>query len=100
MKNMDRLSARGKVLTAAAIAFLTLSIVSPAKADNIRWQTIVGIIQPANLVGNITGAGAPWTTLGGRARVDLATGSLGFRRAGISAGGRKLNRNARRHHSW
>ena len=31
MKNMDRLSVRGKVLTAAAIAFFILSIASPAK---------------------------------------------------------------------
>ena len=87
MKNMDRLSAQGKVLAAAAIAFLTLSIVSPAKADNIRWQTIVGIIQPANLVGNITGTGAPDDTWWSRSRRS-GQGSLGFRRAGISAGGR------------
>jgi hypothetical protein len=91
MKNMDRLSAQGKVLAAAAIAFLTLSIVSPAKADNIRWQTVVGIIQPANLVGNITGAGAPWTTLGGRARVDLAKGHLDFDVQGlVLAGGNSI----------
>ena len=50
MKNMDRLSVRGKVLTAAAIAFFILSIASPANADSTRWRTIVGIIQANNPV--------------------------------------------------
>jgi hypothetical protein len=87
MKNMDRLSARGKILAAAAIAFLTLSIASPAKADTVRWRTIVGIIQAGNPVGNITGGGQPWTTLGGRARVDLTTGQLDFDVQGLVLAG-------------
>jgi len=87
MKNMDRLSARGKILAAAAIAFLTLSIASPAKADTVRWRTIVGIIQAGNPVGNITGGGQPWTTLGGRARVDLTTGRLDFDVQGLVLAG-------------
>ena len=91
MKNMDRLSARGKVLAAAAIAFLTLSIASPAKADSVRWRTIVGIVQPTNPVGGIAGAGQPWTTLGGRARVDLAKGQLDFDVQGlVLAGGNAI----------
>jgi hypothetical protein len=91
MKNMDRLSARGKILAAAAIAFLTWSIASPAKADSIRWRTIVGIAQAANVVGNINGGGQPWTTLGGRARVDLAKSQLDFDVQGlVLAGGASI----------
>jgi hypothetical protein len=91
MKNMDRLSARGKILVAAAIAFLTWSIASPAKADSIRWRTIVGIVQAANVVGNINGGGQPWTTLGGRARVDLAKSQLDFDLQGlVLAGGASI----------
>ena len=87
MTNIDRLSARGKVLAAAAIAFLTLSIASPAKADSIRWRTIVGIIQAGNPVAGIPGGGQPWTTLGGRARVDLAKGQLDFDVQGLVLAG-------------
>ena len=91
MKKMDRLSARGKILTAAAIAFLTLSIASPAKADSVRWRTIVGIVQAGNLVGNITGGGQPWTTLGGRARVDLGASRVNFDVQGlVLAGGNTI----------
>lgn len=81
MTNIDRLSA------AAAIALLTLPIATVAKADSIRWQTIVGIIQAGNLVGNIAGGGQPWTTLGGRARVDLAKSQLAFDVEGLVLAG-------------
>ena len=91
MQNMNRLSARGKVLAATAGAFLMLSIASPAKADSIRWRTIVGIVQAGNTVGNITGGGQPWTTLGGRARVDLARSRLDFDVQGlVLAGGNTI----------
>ena len=91
MKNMDRLSARGKVLAAAAIALLTLSIASPANADSVRWRTIVGILQAGNVVGGISGGGQPWTTLGGRARVDLDKSRLDFDVQGlVLAGGASI----------
>ena len=68
-----------------------LSIASPAKADSIRWRTIVGIVQAGNTVGNITGGGQPWTTLGGRARVDLARSRLDFDVQGlVLAGGNTI----------
>src|SRR5262245_24982081 len=90
MKNMDRLSVRGKVL-AAAIIFLTSSIASSAQADSTRWRTVVGIVQAANVVGGITGGGQPWTTLGGGARVDLARGQLDFDVQGlVLAGGNSI----------
>ncbi len=78
-----------KYWQATAIAFLTLSIVSPAKADTVRWRTIIGIVQAGNVVGNnINGGGQPWTTLGGRARVDLGKGQLDFDVQGfVLAGG-------------
>jgi hypothetical protein len=87
MKNIDRSSARKKVLAAAAIAFLTFSIASPAKADTVRWRTIVGIVQAGNVVGNIQGGGAPWTALGGRARVDLAASRVNFDVQGLVLAG-------------
>jgi hypothetical protein len=91
MRNMDRSSARGTVLAAAAIAFLTLSIASPAKADTVRWRTIVGILEKGNLVGTIQGGGQPWTTLGGRARVDLTKSQLDFDVQGlVLAGGNAI----------
>jgi hypothetical protein len=91
MQNMNRLSARGKVLAATASAFLMLSIASPAKADSIRWRTIVGIVQAGNTVGNIGGGGQPWTALGGRARVDLARSRLDFDVQGlVLAGGNTI----------
>ena len=101
MKNMNRLGVRAKILAGTAIALVTLSIAAPTKADNsnVRWRTIVGILQAGNMVGNIGGGGQPWTTLGGRARVDLAKSRVRFRCAGIGTGGRKHNRNARCHHS-
>jgi hypothetical protein len=91
MTNTDRLSAHGKVLTATAGALLVLSAASPATADSTRWQTIVGIVQAGNVVGNITGGGQPWTTLGGRARVDLSHSRLDFNVQGlVLAGGNTI----------
>jgi|SRR6185369_15233318 hypothetical protein len=48
----------------------------------IRWERIVGVIQPGNVVGSgtgaVTGGGQPWVTTDGRASVDLATGDVRF----------------------
>jgi len=91
MKNTDRFGTRGRILAAAAIVFFTSSIASSAKADSIRWRTVVGIVQALNVVGGITGGGQPWTTLGGRARVDLAKGQLNFDVQGlVLAGGNSI----------
>jgi hypothetical protein len=93
MKNMDRLGVRAKILAGTAIALVTLSIAAPTKADNsnVRWRTIVGILQAGNMVGNIGGGGQPWTTLGGRARVDLAKSRLDFDVQGlVLAGGNTI----------
>ena len=91
MKNMDQLITCGKVLAAAAIVFLISSIASSAQADSTRWRTVVGIVQATNVVGGIAGGGQPWTTLGGRARVDLAKGQLDFDVQGlVLAGGNSI----------
>ena len=81
MTNIGRMSA------VAALALLTLPIATSARADSVRWQTIVGIIQAGNAVGNITGGGQPWTTLGGRARVDLSKSQVDFDVQGLVLAG-------------
>ena len=101
MKITDRSYTRGNALAAAAIVLLASSIASSAKADSIRWRTVVGILQAGNVVGGvvqngnvvggITGGGQPWTTLGGRARIDLANGRSDFDVQGlVLAGGNAI----------
>jgi hypothetical protein len=74
---------------------LSLAVTAgPAKADDtVRWKTIIGIIQAGNVVGvagtanAITGGGQPWSTLGGDASVDLATGKMRFSVRGLVLAG-------------
>lgn len=66
-----------------------------AQADEIRWERILGIQQPFDLVGVGTGqvtGGAPWETTDGHAKVNLETGKVRFEVEGLilavgSAGG-------------
>src|SRR6266852_2196100 len=46
----------------------------------VRWKTIVGNITVSNndAVGGINPGTTPWSTLGGRARVNLVTGHVSF----------------------
>ena len=46
----------------------------------VRWQNIVGNITVSNndAVAGINPGTTPWSTVGGRARVNLATGSVSF----------------------
>jgi hypothetical protein len=92
MKNLGRFAAQVKVGAAAMTGALLMSaIASPAAADTVRWRTIIGIIQAGNVVGNIGGGGQPWSTLGGRAKVDLATGRVDFEVDGlVLAGGNTI----------
>jgi len=92
MKIIDRFSAPVKALvTVTASALLLSAMVSAAAADNVRWRTVIGIQQAGNTVGNITGGGQPWTTLGGHARVDLAAGRVEFEVQGlVLAGGNAI----------
>jgi hypothetical protein len=92
MMIMNRWCTRAKLLVAVTGgALLTAAIASPAAADPVRWSTIVGIEQAGNLVGNITGGGQPWSTLGGLAMVDLSTGQAQFEVRGlVLAGGNTI----------
>ena len=105
---MDR-GALVRVLVAiAASALLMSATAGPAAAQNVKWQNIVGVVQPGNQVGThtdtttmpptttcgtdcITGGGQPWTTLQGQAKVNLANGQLQFNVSGlVLAGGNSI----------
>ena len=92
MKNLVRFAAQVKFGVAAMAGALLLSaIASPATADTVRWRTIIGVIQAGNLVGNIGGGGQPWSTLGGRAKVNLAKSQVSFEVDGlVLAGGNTI----------
>ena len=76
---------------AVASALLAFASVSPAAADNVRWRTVVGIVQANNVVGNIGGGGQPWTTLGGHASVNLSASHVEFEVRGlVLAGGNSI----------
>jgi hypothetical protein len=92
MKHFDRIGARTKIgAIVMAGALLTSVLASPAAAETVRWRTIIGIIQAGNLVGNIGGGGQPWSTLGGRAKADLAAGRVDFEVEGlVLAGGNTI----------
>src|SRR5262245_18432225 len=56
----------------------------------VRWTTIVGNIPVSNndAVGGIHPGTTPWSALGGRARVNLATGHVSFDVDGLVLNGR------------
>src|SRR6267143_3201674 len=70
---MKKMLALLAVLCSAAAAFAQNDAV-------VRWKTIVGNITVSNndAVGGINPGTTPWSTLGGRARVNLATGFVSF----------------------
>jgi len=55
----------------------------------VRWKTIVGNITVSNndAVGGINPGTTPWSTLGGRARVNLSTGHVSFDVEGLVLNG-------------
>ena len=78
---------RTRVPVVVASALLAFASVSPAAADNVRWRTVVGIIQANNVAGGIGGGGQPWTTLGGHASVDLSANHVEFEVRGLVLAG-------------
>ena len=63
--------------------------------DDLRWQSVIGIAQPNNVVGSgsgaVTGGGAPWSAFDGHANVDLERGDLDFDVHGlVLAGGNSI----------
>ncbi|HKW55694.1 MAG TPA: hypothetical protein VJO12_18550 [Stellaceae bacterium] len=92
MTRNARVFAPAMAAGAAAVALLT-TVAGPAAADSssVRWKTIIGIIQAGNVVAGIGGDGQPWSTLGGEARVDLASGETEFEVRGlVLAGGNAI----------
>ncbi|HWS69855.1 MAG TPA: hypothetical protein VN325_44385, partial [Steroidobacteraceae bacterium] len=81
-----------KKACAVLLAVLSVSLLASAFAqgednnnnknnnNNVRWQNIVGNITVSNndAVGGILPGTTPWSTVGGRARVNLATGRVSF----------------------
>ena len=85
MKKMKKACA---VLLAVLSVSLLASAFAQGEANNndnnnnnlVRWQTIVGNITVSNndAVGGINPGTTPWSTVGGSARVNLATGHVSF----------------------
>jgi hypothetical protein len=84
----------------ACLSALVLSVIAiaPARADDdhdgnsLHWRTIVGIVNAGNAVGSgsgaVLGGGQPWTTLGGKASVNVVKGRIAFDVRGlVFAGG-------------
>ena len=75
-----------KKACAVLLAVLSVSLLTSAFAgednnnNNVRWQDIVGNITVSNndAVGGILPGTTPWSTVGGSARVNLATGHVSF----------------------
>jgi hypothetical protein len=66
-----------------AMLFLALSVsasFAQTTSNVVRWKTIVGNITVSNndAVGGINPGTTPWSTLGGRALVNLSTGHVSF----------------------
>src|SRR6266404_8753368 len=66
-----------------AMLFLSLSVsasFAQTTSKVVRWKTIVGNITVSNndAVGGINPGTTPWSTTGGSARVNLATGHVSF----------------------
>jgi hypothetical protein len=79
-------------ITLAAMGILSVALgATAAQATTVRWQDIIGIIEEGNTVGQgnfgfgVNGVlgGAPWSTLGGGAQVDIDTGDVQFNVRGL-----------------
>ena len=75
------------LLTTFIVLTLTGLSLLAAQSTDVRWDRMIGIILAGNNVGSgagqVTGAGAAWVATGGNADVDLQTGQLRFRVAGL-----------------
>lgn len=79
------------LLLTIGTALLIGGVAPPAAAQNatqnVKWRTVIGIIQAGNVVGGIAGGGQPWSTLGGEASVNLTTGRVEFEVRGLVLAG-------------
>jgi hypothetical protein len=87
-EDKNRMKNARLMLLAALLASASL-----AHAQNIvRWKTIVGVITAPNVDNPVAGSSihsgtSPWTTRGGYATVNLATGALAFNVEGLVLNG-------------
>ena len=87
-----------KTLIVSGLALGSVFLGEGANADsgdNVHWQSVIGIVQPNNVVGvgtgAVTGAPGPWAALGGRVKVDLRRGRVDFNTDGlVFAGGNAI----------
>ena len=91
MKTRTRLTA---LLTSSLLSAAVLATATAARADDndtLKWAEVVGILQAGNLVGSgtgqVTGGGQPWTTLDGKASVDLRDNRVKFEVRGLVLAG-------------
>jgi hypothetical protein len=80
----------GKPVIGAALLLALLpagsqaaNFTTPPSGTFVHWESILGIIDPTNVVGGVTGAMLPWSTLGGQAAVDLTNGNVEFQVHGL-----------------
>src|SRR5258708_5579565 len=82
-----------KMLALFVVLFVVLcgAVVAFAQDNDtvVRWKTIVGNITVSNndAVGGINPGTTPWSTLSGRARVNLSTGQVSFDVKGLVLNG-------------
>lgn len=87
-----------KSLIVSGLALSAAGFGQTASADSsdiLRWQSVIGIAAPNNVVGTgagaITGGPTPWSAQGGRAIVDLAKSRITFDVRGlVLAGGNSI----------
>src|SRR5437764_14715966 len=75
------------VFAALSMAGFSPAVLADNDSNNVSWKRVIGIIQAGNVVGNITGGGQPWSTLGGEARVNLGSGHVEFEVRGLVLAG-------------
>jgi hypothetical protein len=74
------------------MALLLLPTTSFTQSNDavVHWNTIFGVITApgiSNPVAGIASGGLPWTTTGGQATVNLATGAISFNVSGLVLNG-------------
>jgi len=86
---MKKLIQMRKMLALLAVVFASATFAFGNDDAVVRWKTIVGNITVSNndAVGGINPGTTPWSTIGGRARVNLATGHVSFDVEGLVLNG-------------
>ena len=93
---MNTQLSKSLIVSALALGAAVFGVNASADpGDNLRWQSVIGIIQGGNVVGTGTGAvssnGQPWSARGGHVKVDPDTGRIDFSVDGlVFAGGNSI----------